>query len=130
MNLMNWMCSSSLYYQPGGHMENLKTLSYKEKEQLLMHLGRIYRKGRFQAAMAFSGIVEDQAANDEDMEMTAKIRLILQRMDRRFALILLNDFFEIKQGNWWKDHFSRSTYYRYKKNAVDLMLQEIYGDTF
>lgn len=130
MNLRNRVHSSCQNNIIGGSMEQLSTLSYQEKEQLLHHLGRIYRKGRFQAAIACSGMVEDQEGDDQDMELTARIRLLLQQMDRRFALILLNDFFELKQGDWWKPHFSKSSYYRYKKAAVDLLLEEILQSSF
>lgn len=129
MNITSRVSSHAVFHT-GGPMEKLNTLSYQDKEQLLMHLGRVYRKGRFQAEIAMKGIVEDCSANDQDMELAAKIRLLLQQMDRRLALILLNDFFELKQGDWWKQHFAKTTYYRYKKVAIDHILQEIYEDSF
>lgn len=123
------VCSTTRYTDNlGGHMKELETLTFEEKEQLVLHLGRVYRKGRFQAALSFAGMVEDSAADDEDMEVASKIRMILRRMDRKLALILLNDYFEIKEGDWWKGQFSRSTYYRYKCAAMDLLLHGLYQE--
>lgn len=129
MQVTGQACSKARkQYYLGGHMKNLETLSFEEKEQLLMHLGRIYRKGRFQAALSFAGMVEDSAGDDQDLELASKIRMIMRRMDRKFALILLNDYLEIKEGGWWKKEFSRTTYYRYKCIAMDLLLQGLYQD--
>jgi len=110
-------------------MEKLQNLTNQEKVQLMHHLGKMYRKGRLQTVMALQGMVEECDKDDADMEIASRIRLILRRMDQRHALILLNDFFEIKERGWWKERYSHTTYYRCKKDAVNLLLAQLYTET-
>ena len=107
-------------------MEKLQNLTYREKEQLCVHLGRMYRKGMLHTTMAIHGMVEDQISDDADMDVAAHLRMILLLMDQRYALIILNDFLEIKESGWWKKYYSRTSYYRYKKLAVDALLAQLY----
>lgn len=108
-------------------MERLKELSFQEKEQLCMYLGKLYRKGTLQTMMGCSGIVEDSCDCQEDaFDIAARIRLLICHMEKNYALILYNDFLEIKERGWWSEWFSRSSYYRYKKSAMDTFLSAFY----
>lgn len=109
-----------------GHMEDVTELSFQEKEQLLYHIGKLYRKGMLQSALRFQGMVEDCDADECGMEFASRIRLVLRRMDREDALILINDFLEIKKKDWWKQEYARSTYYRRKRLAMDAFLRCLY----
>lgn len=108
-------------------MVELKTLSYDEKVQLLTHLGSVYRKGCVQASLCLQGMVEDCDMNYSEMELSSKIKLILRRLCKEDANILINDFFEIKKSNWWYELYSRSTYYRAKSCAMDEFLRCLYA---
>ncbi len=110
-------------------MDSIMKLSFREKEQLCMHLGKMYRNGRFQTTMVLYGMVAECGSEGADIDIASRIRLILMRMDQRYALIILNDFLEIKGSGWWKSQFSRSTYYRYKKLAVEALLAQLYMET-
>lgn len=112
--------------EAGEYMEDVTSLSYQEKEQLLYHIGKLYRKGMFQGKLRFQGMVEDCDAEESGVEFASRIRLILRRLDREEALILMNDFLEIKKNDWWKLQYSRSTYYRRKRLAMDAFLRCLY----
>lgn len=107
-------------------MEDLKKLSFHEKEQLLMHLGQIYRKGIFQEAMCVQGIVEDRDFCFDEVELCSKLRIILRRLVREDAIILINEFFDIKKNGWWKGIYKESTYRRHKRYAMDEFLRCLY----
>lgn len=112
--------------EAGGHMEDVVELTFQEKEQLLYHIGKLYRKGMFQNALRFQGMVEDCDMQESGMEFASRIRLILRSMDREDALIVINDFLEIKKSDWWKPQYARSTYYRRKRLAMDAFLRCLY----
>lgn len=112
--------------EAGEIMEDVTTLSFQEKEQLMYHIGKLYRKGMFQSALRFQGMVEDCDADESGVEFASRIRLILRRMDREDAFLLLNDFLEIKKNDWWKSQYTRSTYYRRKRLAMDAFLRCLY----
>ena len=107
-------------------MEKLESLSTQEKEQLIHYLGKLYRKGSVHEAFMNQGMVEDHPVQENDMEITALLRLILRQMNREYAMIILNDFFEVKERGWWHSIYSRSSYNRCKKEAVDLLLNRLY----
>ncbi len=108
-------------------MEQLKKLSFQEKEQLCMYLGKLYRKGKLHTLMGYSGIVEESDEEQVDaLDIAARIHILMCQMDKKYALILYNDFLEIKERGWWSEWFSRSTYYRYKKGAMDKFLTSFY----
>lgn len=101
-------------------MEKLNSLSIMEKEQLIYYLGQIYRNGTLQErAMSM-------AARETEKELIELLQTLLKGMNRKYALIILNDFFEIKEKGWWHSMYSRSTYYRYKRTAVALLLEQLY----
>lgn len=106
-------------------MEKLNTLSTQEKEQLIYYLGKVYRKGSLYEHGA-TCMVEDNDTMNDDMEISAFLRLLLSKMNRKYAIIIINDFFEIKERDWWHSMYSRSSYYRCKKAAVDLLLTQLY----
>lgn len=108
-------------------MEKLNQLTGKEKEQLLRCLGSMYRKGSFHENEMLQGMVEDSQTKNNEMEVTAFLQFILGKMNRKYAMIILNDFFEVKDRNWWHSMYSPSTYYRCKKAAVDLLLNQLYS---
>jgi hypothetical protein len=62
-------------------------------------------------------LLSDEKLSPEQREMLA-INLALMNIPRDESLILYNDFFFPSAKKWWIDAFSRSVYYRLKKNAV------------
>ncbi|MCI9312910.1 MAG: hypothetical protein HFE68_06040 [Erysipelotrichaceae bacterium] len=107
----------------------LAKLSDQQKEQLCMHLGKMYRKGRFQVTIDLRGLVQDAIMDQNDVDIASRLRLILLRLDQRYAIILLNDFFEIKEQDWWKAYFNQTAYDHYKRLAVTALLNELYTET-
>jgi len=47
---------------------------------------------------------------------------ILDKMDRNDRTILINDYFYRKNSQWWVEIYSRSSYYRMKRKALDSFL--------
>lgn len=101
-------------------MEKLNALSLTEKERLIYYLGAVYRKGTAQNHSSAHTATKNEA------ELIELLQTLLQAMKRKYALILFNDFFEIKERNWWHSKYSRSTYYRCRRTAVSLLLEQLY----
>lgn len=111
----------------GGAMKQLEHLSEAEKDQLMVHLGRIYRKGALQLQLGLHGMVEDCEADRSDLEIASRIRLILRGMEKQEALILIQDYFEIRKSDWWKELYSQETYLMKKRCATDAFLRCLYA---
>lgn len=101
-------------------------LSFKEKEQLLAYLGRIYRKGNINKELCMQGFIRESSGSYTNMEVSSKIQVILSHMDQHYAKIIENDFLNIQEKGWWKELYSSSTYYRYKSKAMDTFLDCLY----
>ena len=48
---------------------------------------------------------------------------ILDKMDRNDKFILVNDYFYKTNSQWWIETYSRSSYYRMKRKALDSFLK-------
>lgn len=103
-------------------MENIANLSDQEKEQLLAYLGKIYRRGVRYGKMGWCH-AHDAGA---DMEVAAKIRMILRTMDHDGALILYHDFFDIQARDWWHRNYSALMYAKHKRTAMNQLLAQLY----
>ena len=101
-------------------MEKINSLSLTEKEQLIRYLGYVYRKGITQKHTAA------EAATPKGTELIELLQALLKAMKHKYALILFNDFFELKERSWWHSMYSPSTYYRCKRAAVSLLLEQLY----
>ena len=112
-----------------GGGENESSISETERSTEGMHFGKMYRKGRFQATIGLRGLVQDAIMDQSDVDIASRLRLILLRLDQRYAIILLNDFFEIKEQDWWKAYFNQTAYDHYKRLAVTALLNELYTET-
>lgn len=121
------VCKNKTLIQEGGCMKNLSTLTLQEKEQLMMHLGKLYRKGMLQVNLSFQGMVEDRNGDASDIEIASRIQLIMRQMIREQALLLLNDYFEIKKSDWWKKQYTQSMYMCTKSLAMDEFLRCLYA---
>ena len=101
-------------------MEKINSLSLTEKEQLIRYLGYVYRKGITQ------NHTSSYAATPNETELIELLQALLKAMKHKYALILFNDFFELKERSWWHSMYSPSTYYRCKSAAVSLLLEQLY----
>lgn len=46
------------------------------------------------------------------------VRVILEELSKDERRILVRDFIETSDRNWWMDYYSKSTYYRLKNEAI------------
>lgn len=68
------------------------------KEELLQKLGKYYRKRRFYVSLSLYGLEHDRES--DVVSIASEIRLALYQMPKALGMILMNDYFEIKQANW------------------------------
>lgn len=50
------------------------------------------------------------------------INYALSRMNKKERDLLINEYLSDNDPNWWKDQFSKSTFYRQKHIAIDSFL--------
>lgn len=120
---------------------NVDILSYKEKEKVLINIYSKYKKAKLQLELMdhyFNPYPESGRFVEERtvtygshylLKRIAKKRdyeLIIEMIDKIHTkvkkdsyLILRKEYLGDKDKNWWRDYYSRSTYYRLKRQAID-----------
>lgn len=123
----------------------LDHMTFKEKQQTLSAIFNEYQLAKFQIEQggypyvpSHQIVIHENAgtysfASEQKMINTiAKqnsyrqyvnyIDKALIRLTPTQRMILINDFIEQKDVHWWENYFSKSTYYRNKKEAMNRML--------
>ena len=59
---------------------------------------------------------------DSNVEFVEHIDLFLSLMPYEIERIIRKDFLEDRQVKWWLEHYSKSTYYRRKEEAIELFV--------
>lgn len=85
-----------------------------DKEYELLELGQKFQHGKklWESNMAESPV-------DDFL----KLRSILRKLPCKYAIILLNDFFEPKTEYWWLDYMSKYAYKYNRKKAINLFFR-------
>lgn len=86
----------------------------QEKEEALIALGKFYRKG-----MIVEQSLSEIFGYHNEMDEITKIREVLRKMDKEYAIIIINDFITPNDKEWWKNHYIRSMYYRQQRLAIN-----------
>lgn len=105
----------------------LDNLTFKDKEALLMRVGRMYRNSVLKNKLHAEFIVQEAESAYINLEVAGEINLILDHMPLDYARIIRQDFLEYRQRGWWKEYYTSSTYYRYKCKAMDTFLDCLYA---
>lgn len=120
---------------------NVDILSYKEKEKVLKNIYSKYKKAKLQLELMDSyfnpypesgRLVEERVVTYGSHYMLRRVskkrdyELLIEMIDKIHNkvkkdsyLILINEYLTDKGKGWWRDYYSRSTYYRLKRNAID-----------
>lgn len=120
---------------------NVDILTYKEKEKLLKHIYAKYKKAKLQLELMdiyfnpypqSNNLVQEKTTSygghyllkrlnkKRDYELLIEmIDMIHLRVCQDTLLILTHEFLNYEEKEWWYQYFSRSTYYRLKKNAIN-----------
>ena len=128
-------------------MEELKKMTFKEKDAVLRSIVREYHKAKIQLKVLedkefyptnqYNMVVQESKPRYGGLE-----HMIMNHIEKKEALrsliglvddvfhsldfdeqqIIENDFLNPVQREWWQQFYSRSTFYRIKKKAVDEML--------
>lgn len=120
---------------------NIELLSFKEKDKLLHFIYSTYRKSKIQLKLMdvyfnpypqSENMLKETVTNynnnylhkrldkQRNLELFIKmIDSIHQSISKESAIILFNEYMDRKEKNWWRQYFSRSTYYRLKHQAME-----------
>ena len=99
---------------------NNTQLSYEEETNILLYLTSIYRKAKVVTDLYEK---EGKRALDTDayrhqVQMIELIDRTLMECTPKYRFIIQHAFIEREPNDWFMPYYSRSSYYRQKKEAV------------
>ena len=78
-------------------------------------------KNQYKKSMAerLNSGIEDK---DELKSLISSFEMIIKALSHDSQLIIVNEYVEQKENEWWVDYYSRATYYRLKTRALEEFL--------
>ena len=112
-------------------MEEIMSMNFKEKSDYVEGLALEYKKALVAlenetGAIYLESLREDVAiykVSEEKIKVYKNFKRlidsILSKLDKIDRTILVNDYFFKRDDSWWLNVFSKSSYYRSKKKALN-----------
>lgn len=104
-----------------------QSLTYQEKENIIVYIAREYRrcKRRMDYYEFENRIKENQQTYHSDRSLVFLVDRTLKDCTKTTQCIIENDFLHPYDEKWHTALFSRNTYYRARKNAIDEFLEHL-----
>ena len=102
-----------------------ENLSFQQKEQIVRYLMKCYRKSsnRIHRYEICDSVRENFEIYRYDKTTCMLVDDALQELTQDERKIIRYDYMHPKEGQWYLEYFSRSTYHRLKVQAVDKFLR-------
>jgi hypothetical protein len=97
----------------------LEELTSTQRDKIIRYLIQIKQR---QVAMV-SELRGEYGVNGTLNDLQHHLMNTLYLMDSESQRILINEFIDKRQADWWKQYYSRSTYYRLKSIATENFLR-------
>ena len=114
-------------------------LTFKDKDRIIKKFANEYSKSKIierRGLEIFNDIIKDpeicySRTPNEHLyyySLQTKIDNVLSVLDWESSCFLKNEFFDNhRKSDWWMNYYSRSTYYRVKKKAMESFLGLLYA---
>lgn len=114
-------------------------LTFRDKDRIIKKFAKEYMKSKIiehRGLELFNDVVKEpeicySSTPNEHLyyySLQTKIDNVLDILDWESASFLKNEFFDSRhKTNWWMNYYSRSTYYRVKKKAMESFLGLLYA---
>ena len=102
-----------------------QTLTEEGKEKICIYIGKIYMRARrridiYEIARC---VRENQKCYDNDQQFVRMIDRSLEDCTPDTRKIIRKEFLEMQNTLWYMDFYSKSTYYRLRRRAIDEIIQ-------
>lgn len=96
-----------------------RELKFEDKKIVLEKLSECYLKSlRRIEIYEYQGIKEESTQYHADLIMIEMIEIMLNACSENTQIIIKNEYLNHKRHEWYLDYYSRSNYYRLKKQAI------------
>ena len=104
-----------------------KDMTDSAKRKVAEYIGSVYRRSRKRMdVMIHSGGVEESAEQyHTDANMVYLVDRALQDCSKDTRFIIRRELLQIPEPFWYEEYYSRTTYYRLRKQAIDEFLNSL-----
>ena len=101
--------------------------NYAEKRKIIKYIGDIYLKAQKRVdVLHFNNCIEENwAVYDNDTQLIHLIDRTLLDCSNDTKNIIRHDYLEVSNSHWYESYYSRSSYYRLKKKAIEEFLNNL-----
>lgn len=128
-------------------MKKMKALTFKEKQIAIKSVINQYRRAKlkllcieqhsYYPKVSYDSVRErktrynksvsqmlNQRIDDQNelKEIIVSFEQVIEILSENSKLIIVHDFIEVTDGEWWSTYFSRASYYRSKTRAMEEFL--------
>ncbi len=98
--------------------------SYEENKKIMKHIGDIYKKAKKRVdVFHFNNCIEENwAVYDADRQLIHLIERTLRDCNSDTKNIIQHDYLRVSHSRWYEPYYSRTSYYRLKKKAIEEFL--------
>ena len=105
-------------------MSPLETMSFKDLEEKVSAIAEMFFMAKgFSRSDNSERIAEDDFPNDDFLCKVQEAYSALNECDKN---LINNEFFYQGYSQWWRTLYSKATFYRYKKEAMQKFLGAFY----
>ena len=105
----------------------LQSIPYKERKQFVNLVCLMYRKIQKQES-SFKRLHGNKNFSLEKYDVISMFEMILTTLSQVESLIIKKDFLDEKEyTNWYLDHWSKSTYYKHKHEAINKFIYLLFS---
>lgn len=96
-----------------------KKLKFEEKRLILQKISECYLKSSRRIEIyEYQGIREESEQYQADCAVRQMIQIALNACSENTQIIIENEYLKSKQHEWYLNYYSRSNFYRLKKQAI------------
>ena len=104
-----------------------RNYTYQQLKTILSYLGRSYRisKRRIAIISENNKVEENHRVYDDDNQYVRIIDNALKACSNNTQIIIKHDYLYEAEPYWYRKYYARSSYYRYKRKAVEEFLNHL-----
>lgn len=102
----------------------IKDKTYEEMKGIMKYIGKIYKRAKKRVdVLHFNNCIEENwPVYDNDTQLIHLIDRTLLDCSNDTKNIIRHDYLQLSNPHWYESYYSRSSYYRLKKKAIEEFL--------
>ena len=111
---------------------SLNEIPFKEKKTLVHNACALYKKMQLykkfvteKRHMNISDVIED--VNRQTFKSSSLFESLVEMLSTDHKMIIQKEFIDETESEWWKEYWSKSTYYKVMHEAIDNFLFLFYA---